>query len=66
MQIDMDYYTEKAPSYLSDMTPKDTERAIIRIFGVNAQGNSVSAHVYNFTSYFYVQVTNENRVFNDQ
>ncbi len=35
---------------------KDTESSVIRIFGVNAQGNSVMAHVHNFTPYFYVGV----------
>ena len=29
---------------------------MIRLFGVNANGNSVCAHVHNFTAYFYVHI----------
>ena len=29
---------------------------MIRLFGVNAAGNSVCAHVHNFTAYFYIHV----------
>ena len=35
---------------------KDKEASVLRIFGVNAVGNSVMAHVHNFTPYFYVGV----------
>lgn len=31
-------------------------KPVIRLFGVNAAGNSVCAHVHNFTAYFYIHV----------
>jgi len=33
---------------------------VIRLFGVNAQGNSVCAHVHNFTSYLYIHIIEPN------
>lgn len=33
-----------------------SEKPVIRMFGVTEAGNSVAAHVHNFTSYFYVHV----------
>ena len=33
-----------------------TGKPVIRLFGVNANGNSVCAHVHNFTAYFYVHI----------
>ena len=38
---------------------EDTGSPVIRLFGVNAQGNSVCAHVHNFTAYFYVHIIEE-------
>ena len=35
---------------------EDTGKPVIRLFGVNAQGNSVCAHVHNFTAYFYIHI----------
>lgn len=32
------------------------ETCVIRMFGITQQGNSVMAHVHNFTPYFYVEV----------
>jgi len=29
---------------------------VIRLFGVNALGNSVCAHVHNFTAYLYIHI----------
>ena len=29
---------------------------IIRLYGVNDAGNSITVHVYNFKPYFYIQV----------
>ncbi len=46
MQIDVDYYITKV---------KDAEIAIIRMFGVTKDGNSVLAHVHDFEAYFYVE-----------
>ena len=31
-------------------------KPVIRLFGVNAAGNSVCAHVHNFTAYFYIHI----------
>jgi DNA polymerase elongation subunit (family B) len=36
------------------------EKPVIRMFGVTADGNSVTAHVHNFTSYFYAHVEAKN------
>ena len=33
---------------------------MIRLFGVNAAGNSVCAHVHNFTAYFYIHIVEKN------
>ena len=35
---------------------EDTGKPVIRLFGVNSQGNSVCAHVHNFTAYFYIHI----------
>jgi DNA polymerase delta subunit 1 len=47
MQIDCDYYTFKE---------NGQDKPVIRMFGVTEQGNSVLAHVHNFTAYFYVHI----------
>ena len=39
---------------------EDVGKPVIRLFGVNAQGNSVCAHVHNFTAYFYIHVVESN------
>ena len=39
---------------------EDMGKPVIRLFGVNANGNSVCAHVHNFTAYFYVHVVEQN------
>jgi DNA polymerase elongation subunit (family B) len=36
------------------------EKPVIRMFGVTADGNSVAAHVHNFTAYFYAHVEAKN------
>ena len=46
MTIDIDDYTESCSG-----------RPVIRLYGVSAAGNSVCAHVHNFTPYFYVELT---------
>ena len=53
MQIDCDYYTK----FSSD---KQMDEPIIRMFGVTEAGNSVCAHVHNFTAYFYMHVCEPN------
>ena len=50
MQIDCDHYSIR-PDQNSDW-----ETPVIRLFGVTALGNSVAAHVHNFTAYFYVHI----------
>lgn len=30
------------------------DTTIVRLYGVNAKGNSVVAHIYNFRPYFYM------------
>ena len=39
---------------------EDTGKPVIRLFGVNAAGNSVAAHVHNFTAYFYIHIVENN------
>ncbi len=39
---------------------EDTGAPVIRLFGVNANGNSVCAHVHNFTAYFYIHICEKN------
>ncbi|CDW90396.1 dna polymerase delta catalytic subunit-like [Stylonychia lemnae] len=65
MQIDVDYYTDlplsmknQQSQYMSEDQSKEREKeekAVIRMFGITQQGNSVMCHVHNFTSYFYVE-----------
>ena len=66
MQIDVDYYSIPAqrntdPHEVGQHQEKvEADKPVIRIFGVNAQGNSVCAHVHNFTSYFYIHIIEAN------
>ena len=70
MQMDIDYYTidsNKLPgkyhffqSYtILEYLPlrKGEEYAVLRMYGVTEGGNSVMAHIHNFLSYFYVEVS---------
>jgi hypothetical protein len=72
MQIDVDYYTTQAhelPGKLCtfysflfamlDYLPlrKNESYAVLRMYGVTEGGNSVMAHIHNFLSYFYVEVS---------
>ena len=41
---------------------EDTGKPVIRLYGVNAAGNSVCAHVHNFTAYFYIHIVENNIV----
>ena len=38
----------------------DSGKPVIRLFGVNAAGNSICAHVHNFTAYFYIHINDKN------
>ena len=31
------------------------DSTVLRLYGVNAKGNSIVAHIYNFRPYFYIQ-----------
>ena len=60
MQIDVDYYTDRAenlPHYLQNKFRAGEEYAILRMYGVSESGNSVMAHIHNFLSYFYCEVS---------
>jgi DNA polymerase delta subunit 1 len=54
MQIDIDHYTQSTLG--SSMRFGGDGLAVLRIFGITEEGNSVLAHVHNFKSYFWVQV----------
>jgi DNA polymerase elongation subunit (family B) len=47
-------FNVKFIEFVKNNTGKET--CIIRMFGITANGNSVVAHVHNFTPYFYVEV----------
>ena len=76
MQIDCDYYTargEELPckyrNYLTNdlvylELNKNQEFSVLRMYGVTEAGNSVMAHVHNFLSYFYIELTNEGQAHN--
>jgi len=48
MQTDVDYYTSKGASEL-------LQTAIVRLFGVTENQNSVLVHVHDFVSYFWIE-----------
>jgi len=54
MQIDIDFYIQSLLG--SGVRGGGDGMAVLRIFGMTEEGNSVLAHVHNFKSYFYVQV----------
>jgi len=61
MQTDCDYYTERPQNaYREEGEKEDTGKPVIRLFGVNAAGNSVCAHIHNFTAYFYIHIVEPN------
>lgn len=51
MQIDCDYTIEKA-----QRNGNEEEVPVIRFYGVNAEGNSIAAFIYNFQPYFYAEI----------
>jgi hypothetical protein len=61
MQIDCDYYTARPQNQFTkeDDEKADTGKPVIRLFGVNSLGNSVAAHIHNFSSYFYIHIIEE-------
>eukprot|EP00746_Dinoflagellata_sp_MGD_P000697 gnl/MRDRNA2_/MRDRNA2_101258_c0_seq1.p1 gnl/MRDRNA2_/MRDRNA2_101258_c0~~gnl/MRDRNA2_/MRDRNA2_101258_c0_seq1.p1 ORF type:complete len:1045 (+),score=202.18 gnl/MRDRNA2_/MRDRNA2_101258_c0_seq1:77-3211(+) len=56
MQVDVDYYTD-AP-HPKFCCAKNNKVPIIRMFGVNEEGNSVMAHIHGFMPYFFVPCPN--------
>lgn len=56
MQIDCDYYTDRDTYTVNPGEQEEKGKPVIRLFGVNAVGNSVCAHIHNFTAYFYIHV----------
>ena len=70
MQIDCDYYTSPGKWILVNCAKlttctesgQDGGKPIIRMFGVTENGNSVAAHVHNFTAYFYVHVIEQQAI----
>lgn len=42
-----------------------SEKPVIRLFGVTENGNSVAAHVHNFTAYFYIHVVERHETLNE-
>ena len=45
---------------------EDVGKPVIRLYGVNAEGNSVAAHVHNFTAYFYIHIIEEDITLNPE
>jgi len=62
MQLDCDYYSKGGKNF--DGGEDGGDKAIIRMFGVNEAGNSVAAHVHNFTAYFFVHILDPTLEFN--
>ena len=60
MQIDIDYYVTDGNN-LPEHIPfkKGDDIGVIRMYGVTQDGYSVMAHIFNFMSYFYVEVINK-------
>jgi DNA polymerase delta subunit 1 len=50
----------------AESAPETGEKPVIRMFGVTEAGNSVAAHVHNFTAYFYVHVIEKTAVLDVQ
>lgn len=59
MQTDIDYgETTPLPALMEGEQVGNLgaqEQSVIRLYGVTQAGNSICAHIYNFTPYFYVE-----------
>lgn len=42
------------------------EKAVLRMYGITENGNSVMVHIHNFLPYFYVQLNHNIKKFDDQ
>ena len=51
MQIDCDYTVEKQLK-----NGEELEVPVIRLYGVNQEGNSIAVFIYNFQPYFYAEI----------
>jgi DNA polymerase delta subunit 1 len=61
-QVDLDqYYGPPDLRFYPPGTSGAGERPILRIFGVNDNGNSITVHVHGFQPYFYVRANNVDR-----
>ena len=59
MQIDIDNYVTDGKDLPENIPFKKGEDVgVIRMYGVTEDGYSVMAHVFNFMSYFYVEIIN--------
>lgn len=57
MCIDIDSYQDKPPRYMVQQgADLSQDVSVVRLYGVNAAGNSIAVHVFNFRPYFYIQV----------
>lgn len=54
--IDLDFYVGECQNTFSNRLKCDQSQAVVRMFGVTRQGNSVCCHVYGFAAYFFAQV----------
>mmetsp|Transcript_37724 Transcript_37724/g.82885 ORF Transcript_37724/g.82885 Transcript_37724/m.82885 type:complete len:1030 (+) Transcript_37724:59-3148(+) len=53
MQVDIDYYTDNPDNrFVRSMNSKV---AVVRMYGITEEGNSVMLHIHGFEPYFYVQ-----------
>ncbi|MEW5314891.1 MAG: hypothetical protein WDW38_006353 [Sanguina aurantia] len=53
--LEVDHYIASSLVKGMDLNPKQKQVPIVRIFGVNAKGNSVCVLVHGFEPYFYVE-----------
>lgn len=54
MQVDIDYYSADPNPRFWPGCDRNTKVPVLRMYGVNENGNSVLAHIHGFLPYFYV------------
>lgn len=54
--LDVDCFTDRPPKYLVQNFDADPcqDVSVIRLYGINEKGNSITVNVYNFSPYFYI------------